>query len=137
MQINPICTCKHINMLTSTVTLSLWLAYLLIFVLRGIAVWVKMRIFAAAAGTQLNCHRFSVWYFPGHIGIAVPDVYAACKLFEEQGVPFVKKPNDGKSLLMDQCGRFSTARWLESVLQAVLKSILVNFCPCVFLQQVK
>ncbi|XP_075876038.1 lactoylglutathione lyase [Nelusetta ayraudi] len=32
----------------------------------------------------------------GHIGIAVPDVYAACKLFEEQGVPFVKKPNDGK-----------------------------------------
>eukprot|EP00064_Thunnus_orientalis_P013048 superscaffoldBa00002075_g13085 len=32
----------------------------------------------------------------GHIGIAVPDVYAACKLFEEQGVTFVKKPDDGK-----------------------------------------
>uniref|UniRef100_A0A3Q1EBS9 Glyoxalase 1 n=1 Tax=Acanthochromis polyacanthus TaxID=80966 RepID=A0A3Q1EBS9_9TELE len=31
-----------------------------------------------------------------HIGIAVPDVYAACKLFEEQGVTFVKKPDDGK-----------------------------------------
>lgn len=31
----------------------------------------------------------------GHIGIAVPDVYAACKLFEEQGVTFVKKPDDG------------------------------------------
>ncbi|XP_066535762.1 lactoylglutathione lyase-like, partial [Hoplias malabaricus] len=32
----------------------------------------------------------------GHLGIAVPDVYAACKLFEEQGVTFVKKPDDGK-----------------------------------------
>ncbi|XP_028653206.1 lactoylglutathione lyase [Erpetoichthys calabaricus] len=32
----------------------------------------------------------------GHIGIAVPDVYAACKMFEEQGVTFVKKPDDGK-----------------------------------------
>ncbi|KAG7334405.1 hypothetical protein KOW79_002812 [Hemibagrus wyckioides] len=32
----------------------------------------------------------------GHIGIAVPDVHAACKLFEEQGVTFVKKPDDGK-----------------------------------------
>lgn len=33
----------------------------------------------------------------GHIGIAVPDVYAACKLFEEQGVTFVKKPDSGES----------------------------------------
>ncbi|XP_031611848.1 lactoylglutathione lyase-like [Oreochromis aureus] len=32
----------------------------------------------------------------GHIGIAVPDVYAACKLFEEQGVRFVKKPDTGR-----------------------------------------
>ncbi|KAF3850339.1 hypothetical protein F7725_020058 [Dissostichus mawsoni] len=32
----------------------------------------------------------------GHIGIAVPDVYAACKVFEEQGVTFVKKPDIGK-----------------------------------------
>lgn len=32
----------------------------------------------------------------GHIGIAVPDVDAACKLFEEQEVKFVKKPNEGK-----------------------------------------
>uniref|UniRef100_A0A4W5RMH5 VOC domain-containing protein n=1 Tax=Hucho hucho TaxID=62062 RepID=A0A4W5RMH5_9TELE len=32
----------------------------------------------------------------GHIGIAVPDVHAACKVFEEQGVTFVKKPDDGK-----------------------------------------
>ncbi|XP_078503475.1 lactoylglutathione lyase isoform X1 [Lissotriton helveticus] len=32
----------------------------------------------------------------GHIGIAVPDVYAACKRFEDLGVTFVKKPDDGK-----------------------------------------
>lgn len=31
----------------------------------------------------------------GHIGLAVPDVEAACKRFEELGVEFVKKPNDG------------------------------------------
>ena len=32
----------------------------------------------------------------GHIGFAVPDVDAACARFEEFGVPFIKKPNDGK-----------------------------------------
>uniref|UniRef100_A0A5F9CL80 lactoylglutathione lyase n=1 Tax=Oryctolagus cuniculus TaxID=9986 RepID=A0A5F9CL80_RABIT len=32
----------------------------------------------------------------GHIGIAVPDVYGACKRSEELGVKFVKKPDDGK-----------------------------------------
>ena len=31
----------------------------------------------------------------GHIGLAVPDVDAACKRFEELGVEFVKKPDDG------------------------------------------
>jgi lactoylglutathione lyase len=32
---------------------------------------------------------------PGHIGLAVPDVEAACKRFEELGVSFVKKPDAG------------------------------------------
>ena len=32
----------------------------------------------------------------GHIGFTVPDVYAACKFFEEKGVEFVKRPDDGK-----------------------------------------
>ncbi|XP_076872365.1 lactoylglutathione lyase-like [Brachyhypopomus gauderio] len=31
----------------------------------------------------------------GHIGIAVPDVCAACKVFEEMGVTFVQKPDEG------------------------------------------
>ena len=31
----------------------------------------------------------------GHIGLNVPDVYAACKRFEDLGVEFVKKPDGG------------------------------------------
>jgi lactoylglutathione lyase len=32
----------------------------------------------------------------GHIGISVPDVYAAAERFEKLGVEFVKRPDDGK-----------------------------------------
>jgi len=31
----------------------------------------------------------------GHIGITVPDVYAACERFDELGVEYVKRPDDG------------------------------------------
>jgi len=31
----------------------------------------------------------------GHIGISVPDVYAACERLERLGVEFVKRPDDG------------------------------------------
>ncbi|MES1945659.1 lactoylglutathione lyase [Salinisphaera sp. PC39] len=32
----------------------------------------------------------------GHIAITVPDVYAACERFDDLGVEFVKRPDDGK-----------------------------------------
>lgn len=32
----------------------------------------------------------------GHIGIMVPDVYAACNRFKKLGVEFVKGPDDGR-----------------------------------------
>lgn len=32
----------------------------------------------------------------GHIGLSVPDVYAACERFESLGVDFVKRPDDGR-----------------------------------------
>ena len=32
----------------------------------------------------------------GHIGVTVPDVYAACERFERLGIKFVKRPDDGK-----------------------------------------
>ncbi|MCC5869785.1 MAG: lactoylglutathione lyase [Gammaproteobacteria bacterium] len=32
----------------------------------------------------------------GHIGLSVPDVYAACERFEALGVDFVKRPDEGR-----------------------------------------
>jgi len=32
----------------------------------------------------------------GHLGVSVPDVAAACARFEALGVPFVKRPDEGK-----------------------------------------
>lgn len=48
----------------------------------------------------------------GHIRIAVPDVYGACKRYEEMGVKFVKKLNDGKmkGLAFIQ---YSDGYWIE------------------------
>lgn len=32
----------------------------------------------------------------GHVGVSVPDLPAACRFFEEQGVEFVKRPDSGR-----------------------------------------
>ena len=41
-------------------------------------------------------YQLNVTIVSGHIGVVVPDVDAACKRFEELGVSFIKRPNDGK-----------------------------------------
>ncbi|XP_058485894.1 lactoylglutathione lyase-like [Solea solea] len=66
----------------------------------------------------------------GHIGISVPDVSAACKLFEEQGVTFVKKPDDGDDVKCKVKGlafiQDPDGYWIEIVSQ--------ELTPCYLLQ---
>lgn len=56
----------------------------------------------------------------GHIGMCVPDVYAACERFEKLNVPFTKKPDGGKlkglAFIQDPDGY-----WIEILNEKFLK----------------
>lgn len=62
-------------------------------------------------------------FFLGHIGIAVPDVYAACKLFEENGVTFVKKPDDGNFFYAILCDYFIGLHDILHVMHMISRSL--------------
>lgn len=61
----------------------------------------------------------------GHIGITVPDVYAAAEYFESHGVEFVKRPHDGKmkglAFIKDPDGY-----WIEILSAPALSQMIVG-----------
>ena len=61
----------------------------------------------------------------GHIGISVPDVYAASTRFEQLGVEFVKRPDDGKmkglAFIKDPDGY-----WIEILSPQGLRAIVTD-----------